>query len=88
MSTDAAIVVLPRFLRLKDAPKYLGMDRNRFCQEVRPFITEIRMGTRSVAFDRLELDAFADQYRKRNGRPTSHKENLKWDAKQQCLVSR
>ena len=27
---------LPRFIRLRDAPSYLGMDKNRFNREVRP----------------------------------------------------
>ena len=30
--------LLPRVLRLKEAPRYLGMDINRFNKEVRPFI--------------------------------------------------
>jgi len=30
----------PRIIRFKDAPRYLGMDRNRFNAEVRPhFLT-------------------------------------------------
>ena len=28
--------ILPRFVRLRDAPAYLGMDRHRFNVEVRP----------------------------------------------------
>ncbi len=35
---------LPRLLRLRDAPTYLGMDRNRFNSEVRPCLTEIPIG--------------------------------------------
>ena len=27
--------ILPRFIRFRDAPTYLGMDRNRFNAEVR-----------------------------------------------------
>jgi hypothetical protein len=34
-------VILPRFIRLRDAPAYLGMDRHRFNYEVRPHLTEI-----------------------------------------------
>jgi hypothetical protein len=26
----------PRFVRLRDAPRYLGMDKNRFNRDVRP----------------------------------------------------
>lgn len=59
----------PRLLRFRHAPAYLGMDRNRFNHEVRPFVREIPIGDRGVAFDRLELDAWADAYCARNGRP-------------------
>src|SRR5258706_2682637 len=33
--------ILPRFIRLRDAPGYLGMDRNRFNREVRPQLTVV-----------------------------------------------
>ena len=32
-------------MRLRDAPGYLGMDRNRFNAEVRPHLIEIPIGT-------------------------------------------
>ena len=47
----------PRFVRLRDAPRYLGMNKNRFNRNVRPQITNIPIGIQGVAFDRLELDA-------------------------------
>ena len=50
--------LLPRLIRFKDAPTYLGMDRNRFNNEVRPHITAIPIGTQGIAFDRLDLDAW------------------------------
>ena len=50
------VTILPRLLRLRDAPAYLGMDRNRFSNEVRPFVTTIPVGKQGIAFDRLELD--------------------------------
>ena len=34
---------LPRIIRLRDAPAYLGMDKNRFNAEVRPHLHEKRM---------------------------------------------
>jgi hypothetical protein len=57
-----------RFFRLRDAPAYLGMDVNRFNAEVRPFLSEIPIGRQGVAFDRLELDAWADDYGSRRPR--------------------
>jgi len=58
----------PRFIRLKDAPFYLGMDRHKFNDKVRPYIIEMRDEGRGVRFDRLDLDKWADQYKSRNGR--------------------
>jgi len=59
----------PRIIRLKDAPGYLGMDKNKFNELVRPYVNEIRYGSQSVAFDRLDLDAWIDDYIRCNGRP-------------------
>lgn len=53
----------PRLIRLLDAAYYLGMDGNRFNAEVRPCLTEIRIGRQGVAFDRFELDAWVDDYK-------------------------
>jgi hypothetical protein len=71
--------LLPRFIRLRDAPFYLGMDRNRFNAEVRPYLTRIPIGRQGIAFDRLELDAWVDDYKYRNGRPAERRSS--WDAK-------
>jgi len=54
------IVLLPRLLRLRDAPTYLGMDRNRFNVEVRPHLMEIPIGEQGIAFDRFELTRCMD----------------------------
>jgi predicted DNA-binding transcriptional regulator AlpA len=56
-------VSTPRFIRLRDAPAYLGMDKNRFNREVRPLVTSIPIGTQGIAFDRIELDAWADNHK-------------------------
>ena len=69
----------PRVLRFRDAPIYLGMDRNRFNAEVRPHLTEVPIGTQGIGFDRLELDAWFEDYKSRNGRP-ARKGNKRWDA--------
>ncbi len=73
------MVLLPRLVRFRDAPAYLGMDRNRFNCEVRPFLTNIPIGQQGIAFDRLELDAWVEDYISRIGRPAKRSEL--WDAK-------
>lgn len=59
-----------RLIRFRDAPDYLGMDRNRFNAEVRPHLVEIPIGERGIGFDRLDLDAWFEDYKLRNGRPS------------------
>ena len=71
--------LLPRIIRFRDAPRYLGMDRNRFNAEVRPNLTEVPIGIQGIGFDRLELDAWFEDYKSRNGRP-ARKGALTWDA--------
>lgn len=78
--------MLPRFIRHKDAPAYLGVDRNKFDAEIRPGLTEIPLGKRSLAFDRLDLDAWADEYKRRNGR--SSRKNRKLSCEQEQMVSK
>src|SRR5882672_7013129 len=74
----------PRFLRLRDAPSYLGMDKNRFNREVRPRITIIPIGVQGIAFDRLDLDAWADEHKRRNGCPGAQSERTKpWETTEQ-----
>jgi hypothetical protein len=73
---------LPRLVLLRDAPFYLGMDRNRCISEVRLCLTEIPIGEQGIAFDRLELDAWADHYKSCNGRPGQPREGHSWDAKE------
>jgi hypothetical protein len=70
---------LPRVPRFRDAPGYLGMYRNRFNAEVRPYLTEVPIGTQGIGIDRLELDAWVDDYVSRNGRP-ARKGEIPWDA--------
>lgn len=59
----------PRFIRLKMAPAYVAMDKNLFNRTVRPYLRQIPIGRGGIAFDRLELDRWADQYSTCNGRP-------------------
>ena len=73
-------VLLPRLVRYRDAPGYLGMDRNRFNAEVRPFLTVIPIGKQGIAFDRLDLDAWVDDYIQCNGRPSERETGgISWD---------
>jgi hypothetical protein len=73
--------LLPRFIRLRDAPFYLGMDRNRFNAEVRQLLTSIPIGRQGIAFDRLELDAWVEEYISRNGRPAAIRRKP-WDVEE------
>ena len=72
----------PRFIRRKDAPTYLGMCSDIFEASVRPCLTEIPIGERGIAFDRLDLDAWADEHKASNGRPKKHKELSPWDERE------
>ncbi len=59
----------PRLIRLRDAAKYLGMDKNRFNKEVRPFLMTLKIGQQGIAFDRFDLDEWADEFKKYQGKP-------------------
>ena len=75
--------LLPRFIRLRDAPSYLGMDKNRFNRDVRPLLDVIPIGSQGIAFDRLDLDSWADDYKSRNGHPAAQPEREKlWETKE------
>ena len=82
MKMKMKLKVEPRIIRLRDAATFLGMDRNRFNVEVRPFLMEIPIGKQGIAFDRLELEAWIDEYISRNGRPGLPKGDRIWDAKE------
>jgi hypothetical protein len=72
--------IQPRVIRLRDAPAYLGMDPNRFNAEVRPYLIEIPIGSQGIAFDRLDLDDWFNQYKSGNGRPGKKAQGAKlWD---------
>jgi hypothetical protein len=76
-----------RFIRLRHAPAYLGMDKNRFNALVRPHLIAIPIGVQGVAFDRLDLDHWADEYKSRNGRPAVNSQRrTPWERKE-CQVS-
>lgn len=61
--------IQPRIIRMRDAPRYCGMDKNRFNSEIRPLIpVEINIGVQGIGFDRLDLDTAIEEYKRRNGR--------------------
>jgi len=64
----AEIFLMPRIVRIKDAPTYLGTNINYFNQYIRPYLTELRIGEKGVGFDRLDLDRLVDDYVKEHGR--------------------
>lgn len=70
----------PRLIRLRDAPNYLGMDRHQFNEEVRPYLTVIPIGEIGIAFDRLDLDVWVDDYKRCKGRPPV-KRGQPWEEK-------
>jgi predicted DNA-binding transcriptional regulator AlpA len=59
----------PRIIRHRDAPRYCGIDRTRFDTEVRPYLTVVPFGARSIGFDRLEIDEWIEEYISVRGRP-------------------
>ncbi len=56
-------MIQSRLIRLKDAPTYLGMDKNRFSKDVRPYIPNLPIGRRGIAFDRHDLDRWVDDFK-------------------------
>ena len=72
----------PRVLRLRDAPRYLGMNKNYFNERVRPYVPEIPIGDRGICFDVLDFDKWLDAYKARNSRPGQAIEGgIAWDSK-------
>lgn len=65
--------ILPRCIRQKDAPNYLGTNERNFNKVFRPHLTEIPLGefgkARGIGYDREELDTLFDEYKRTFGRP-------------------
>lgn len=77
----------PRLIRFRDAPKYVGMNKNYFNELVRPFLQEIPIGSHGIAFDRVDLDNWVDQYKHScSMRPLNKRRIKKWVA-QSCQDS-
>ncbi len=75
--------MLNRFYRRAEAAQYLGMSTFTFDREARPYLTEIPIARQGIAFDRVEMDAWADNHKAANGRP-AQKEGL-WQS--ECRAS-
>ena len=56
----------PRIIRVSKAHLYLGMCREVFTKDIRPHLTEYRVGIRGKGFERTELDEVADRYMEAN----------------------
>lgn len=50
------VSVVPGVIRISDAPRYLGMNKNIFRKEVSPFLTKFPIGSNGIGIDRAELD--------------------------------
>lgn len=78
----SGVTILPRLLRVKDAPRYCGMHREIFNRDIRPSLMEIPIGVQGKAFDRLEIDRVLDEYMQRNGRRPVSEGETTWDGSQ------
>lgn len=67
----------PRLIRVQQAAAYCGMKYDMFCKLARPHLTEVPLGT-GIAFDRLELDRWVDDYMARYGRRPQTKGDETW----------
>lgn len=67
------MISMARLYRRVDAAAYLGMSPPQFDRLVRPSLQEVWLGPQMLAFDRIELDAWVDEYRAANGRPAGEK---------------
>jgi hypothetical protein len=80
------VVLLPRIIRKKNAPAYLGMSRPEFEKRVEPHIACLKYeGSRAVNFDRLDLDAWIDQLKAANGKSPTQMGITKWQNQRQGL---
>lgn len=71
MGSGIEITLQPRVVRVGQAHIYLGMCKDEFRTEIRPFLTEVKIGAQGKGFDRVELDLVWEHYKSRNGCPPS-----------------
>lgn len=70
----------PKVIRLKDAPRYLGMNKNRFNKDIKPILPILRIGVRGIGFDRVDLDQWVEDTKQRNECPVQERRTV-WDKK-------
>ena len=68
-----SVHIEPKWVRLRDVPGYTGMDLKMFNRLVRPYLVEIRLSSKCVAFDKVDLDRWMDEYKSGNGLPPDQK---------------
>jgi hypothetical protein len=71
----------PRILNQKQSAYYLGMSVNTFKDDVRPDLTPVPMEGRQIKYDRLDLDAWLDEYKSRNALSNTKGED-QWERRQ------
>lgn len=62
MGSSQQLAFLPRVIRVKDAHRYLGMDKTTFAREIRPYLTLIKITNKSRGFERVDIDHAFDVY--------------------------
>lgn len=72
MGSGIEITLQPRVVRVGQAHTYLGMCKDEFARAIRPFLTEVKIGTQGKGFDRVELDLVWEHYKSRNSCPPKH----------------
>lgn len=76
--------LLPGVIRIRDAPFYLGMNKNIFRKEVSPFLTKFPIGGIGVGVDRRELDLWIAYMKNTQG---TRKQTPPWEFKDCSLPS-
>ena len=59
--------VIPGVIRIRDAPFYLGMNKNIFRKEVSPFLTKFPIGANGKGIARAELDLWITYMKAKKG---------------------
>ncbi len=81
VKTNIPYLIIPRVIRLRDAPYYLGMRKDYFNKHVRPALQAIAIGQRGLGFDRLDLDEWLDHYKSSTFGSVPNRGEELWDRK-------